>query len=140
MTLDQLQRAQLVFFAHQQGARSGSLAVMKAVCYVVRNRVRAGWHDGNWMDVIEHADEVAGNEETPRLKVDIYSRAFQMLMQAVDDIYYSAATDEVETLVDKALYFQFVDKPMRGWFTDNIIRDPKNHPRTAHTGTLVLFN
>jgi hypothetical protein len=139
VTLDQLQRAQLVFFAHQEGIATGSLNVMKAICYVLRNRVKAGWHDANWMEVIEHADEVAGNEPSAHHRVDIFSRQFQMLLQAVDDIYYSASSDDVSELVKGALYFQFADRPIRPWFIEHIIRDPKNHPRTAQTGMLLLF-
>jgi len=140
MTIDMLQRAQLVLFAHHEAARTGSLDAMKAICYVVRNRVRAGWHDGSWIDVIENADEVAGNTPTPAPKIDAYSRPFQMLMQAVDDIYYSSASDPIEGVVDKALYFQFMDKPLRVWFTENILRKQQEHARKAHIGTLVLFN
>jgi hypothetical protein len=140
MTIDQLQRAQLLLFAHQEAAATGSLAAMKAVCFIIRNRVRKAWHDGNWIEVIEHADEVAGNDATPRPALDVYSRAFQMLMQAVDDIYYSSASDDVEKVVNEALYYQFVDRPMREWFTEHIIREPTNHARIAHIGTMVLFN
>ena len=62
-------------------------------------------------------------------------------MQAIDDIYYSSADgDDVEKVVKEALYYQFVDRPFRVWFTNNIIRDPQNHPRLAHIGTMVLFN
>ena len=140
MTLDQLQRAQLLMFAHQEAAYTGSLAAMKAVCYVVRNRVRKGWFDGNWIEVIENAEDAAGNMAPTPGKLDVFSRTFQMLMQAVDDIYYSSASDEVEKIVGEALYYQFVDRNLRPWFTDAILRDPANHARIAHIGTMVLFN
>lgn len=140
MTLDQLQRAQLLLFAHQEAGSTGSLSAMKAVCYIVRNRVRRGWFDGNWIEVIENADEVSGNDPATRQKLDVYSRAFQMLMQAVDDIYYASASDETEKAVKEALYYQFVDRNLRTWFTDNILRDPASHARVAHIGTMVLFN
>jgi hypothetical protein len=140
MTIDQLQRAHLLLFAHREASASGSIDAMKAVCYIVRNRVRAGWHDGSWIDVIENADDVAGNEPAARATLDVYSRTFQMLMQSVDDIYYSSASDPVEAAVDEALYYQFADRPMRTWFTENILRHPQQHARRAHIGTLVLFN
>lgn len=141
MTLDQLQRAKLLLFAHAQAASTGSVDAMKAVCYVIRNRVRAGWHDGNWIDVIEHAEEVSGNEPGPAIALDVYSRSFQMLMGAVDDIYYSAAAgDQIENTVDKALYFQFMDRSLRPWFTEHILRQPAAHARRASIGTMVLFN
>jgi hypothetical protein len=140
MTLDQLQRAQLVVFAFQEAIATGTLDAMKAVCYVIRNRVRAGWHDGSWLDVMEHADEVSGNEPIPRTKIDVYSRVFQMLMQSVDDIYYASADDNAQKVVDKALYYQFMDKPLRPWFNEAILRNPASHPRRAHIGPMVLFD
>ena len=140
MTLDQLQRARVVFFAHEQAAATGSLAAMKAVCYVVRNRVRAGWHDGSWIDVIEHHPEVAGNERQDPPLLDVYNRSFQMLTQAIDDIYYAAGGDETERATGEALYYQFMDRPLRGWFTENIIRHPAEHPLRATIGSMVLFD
>lgn len=140
MTLDQLQRAQLVLFAYQEAASTGSLHAMKAVCYVIRNRVRAGWHDGNWIDAVQRADEAAGNLPQPAQKIDVYSRFFQMLLQGIDDIYYGVTGDETESVVSKALYYQFVDRPLRPEFVEEILRHPESHPRRAHIGTMVLFD
>jgi len=140
MTLDQLQRAHVLIYAHGQAAHTGSLPAMKAVCYIIRNRVRAGWHDGSWIDAIEHADEVAGNAPGPRPRIDVYNRTFQMLMQWIDEMYYSSSSEEMETTVDKALYFQFMDRPLRPWFTDNILRQPKAHPRKVQIGSMVVYD
>lgn len=142
MTIDQLQRAMLLLFAYDEASFTGSLQSMKAVCYVVRNRVRAGWHDGAWIDVIQNAGEVSGNNPAngDATRIDVYSHPFQVLMQSVDDIYYASSSDDTERVVDKALYYQFVDKPLRSWFTENILRKPENHPRVAHLATMVLFN
>lgn len=139
MTLDQLQRAQLLLFAHQEAACTGSLDAMKAVCYVIRNRVRGGWHDGSWIDVMENAYKVGGNHLEQRQHIDPYNRIFQMLMQSVDDIYYSSASDQVENVVGDALYYQFADRSMRAWFEENIIRYPAAHARKAQIGMMVLF-
>lgn len=140
MTLDQFQRAQLVTFAHQEAAHTGSLHAMKAVCYIVRNRVRAGWHDGQWIEAIQKADESAGNQPYPAQRIDVYSRIFQILLNAIDDIYFSAASDDVERVVDKALYYQFVDRPLREEFTETILRHPESHPRRAVIGSMILFD
>jgi hypothetical protein len=140
MTIDQLQRAQLLLFAHHEAAATGSVDAMKAVCYIVRNRVRKGWHESSWIDVIENAEQVSGNEPGPQPRLDVYSRSFQMLMQSVDDVYYSSASDPIEAAVGEALYYQFADRPMRAWFDYNIIRRPQQHARRTHIGTMVLFN
>jgi hypothetical protein len=141
VTLDQLTRASLVLFAYQEGMQSGSLNVMKAILYTLRNRVRQGWHDGNWIEVMDCAGEVSGNEAAAKVPIDVYSRTFQMLMQSVDEIYFSNAinSDDVATLTGDALYYVFANQPIRPWFVDNIIGDAKNHPRIAQTGMLMLF-
>lgn len=141
MTLDQFQRAKLVDFAHQQAIHTGSIAAMKAVALVLRNRVRGGWHDGNWLAVIQEAEEASGNEPWPAAQIDVYSRGFQMLLQAIDDIYYGNPFDEnLERTVGKALYYQFIDKPLRPWFTENIILQPSHQRHAVIGATMLLYD
>lgn len=139
MTLDQFQRAQLFAFAYQQAVHTGSVPAMKAVAYVVRNRVINGWHDGNWIDAIQYADRVSGNEPTPPPPFDCYSQMFQVLARAIDDIYFGQS-DDTGRVVDKALYFQFIDKPLREWFTDNVLLQPNAHPRRAVIGSMMVYD
>ena len=121
MTLDQFQRAQLFAFAYQQALHTGSLQAMKAVAYVIRSRVVGGWHDGSWIEAIQRAPDVSGNEPTDPPLFDCYSQTFQKLAMAIDDIYYGQV-DEIGRIVSTALYFQFIDRPLRPWFTDHVLR------------------
>jgi len=139
MTIDQLQRAALFGFAYQQAIHTGSLPAMRAVAYIVRNRVLNGWHDGNWLQAIQLHREVSGNEPTEPPLFDVYSQVFQLFLRQIDDIYFGQG-DETRHVVDKALYWQFIDKPLRPWFTDNVLHQPNAHPRRAIIGSMYLFD
>jgi hypothetical protein len=127
-------------YGYHEAAHTGSLAAMKAVCYVIRNRVRAGWYDGDWLSVMEHAHEPAGNEPTTHAPIDINNRNFQALMRDVEDIYYATAEDDTTRAVGSSLYFQHIDRPPRQWFIDNIVRPSANHRRVTHIGSIVFFD
>jgi hypothetical protein len=138
MTLEQFQRAQIVQFAVNQAAYTGSLPCMKGVCYVLRNRVRKGWYDGSWIAAIEHAPEVAGNEPQEPKKLNLSDRLFQMMLRDVDEIFFGGGEDETHQVVNDALYFMSIDRSPRAWFVENIVRDDTNHPRRAHIGPIAF--
>lgn len=139
MTLDQFQKATIVRYAYDEASDTGSLACMRAICYALRNRVAAGWHDGSWIAAVEAAPAVSGNDQTPRPILDISNRLFQMMLREVDDIFYGQSADETSKVVQGCLYFHRIDKPARPWFVENIVRDPQNHPRRGHVGPFAFF-
>ncbi len=141
MTLNDLQKAALVLFAAKEAGNTGSLAAMKGICYVIRNRVRAGWHDGSWIDVIENANDYAGNvaAATPRL-LTLTDRGLQMLARDIDNLFYSGGMDdEVAESFKSVLYWQHIDRMTTPWFFENIIRNPANHRRAVQVGTIAFF-
>jgi hypothetical protein len=138
MTLNDLQRAALVMFAAREAIETGSLQTMKGICYVIRNRVKAGWYDGTWFAVLEHHRESAGNE--PRdIELDASNRILQMMIRDVDDIFYSQGSDPVEEAIGKCLYWNFIDRPAKQWFRENIIGNEKDHPIRAHIGMALFY-
>lgn len=138
MTLEQFQRAMVVRFAVDEATHTGSLACMKGICYVLRNRIKSGWYDGSWIMAVERSFEVAGHELQERPKLDINNRLFQLLVRDIDDVFYSSGEDETAAVVGDCLYYHFIDRPVRQWFVENIIRDPQNHPRRAHIGSIAF--
>jgi hypothetical protein len=46
------ERAQVAAFAYREARRTGALDCMRAVCYILRNRVKSAWGDGTWLSVI----------------------------------------------------------------------------------------
>jgi hypothetical protein len=139
MNLETFQRAQLVAFAIQEAGSSGSVNSMKAVCYCMANRVRAGWHGGGWLDAIEAAPETAAHEPlVPSLSYRI--TALLGLLREVDDVFYASSEDETRKVVGKCLYWQnILRKDIRPWFVENIVRNPEDHPRRAQVGMIVLY-
>lgn len=111
MNFSAFERAQVAAFAYREGRRTGSIDIMRAVCFVLRNRVRNGWGDGTWLTVLAQSHlttagfepfvpgEIApvnpapvpeggiiGSAITQGFRSD--DRLLQMIVRDVDDIYY----------------------------------------------------
>lgn len=119
---------------------------MLAVACIIRNRQRAGWYSGNWMQILNAASDVGPFEDLrhpPR--IDLTSALFRRVLEEVDDIYSGAFDDEMtgrsDLHKDGALYYldTISTRPIREWFQEKIIRDSANHPRIAQVGTFILF-
>jgi len=147
MTQKDVDRVMLVRYAAFEAGPRGSLEQMKAICYCLRNRVRAGW--GEWMDVIGTADEFRANEPNELIRIDHNTRIYQRLLHDVDDIYFGHSSSDFgegktleDTLCEKerpCFYWLFLDRPMRQWFKDNIISDKQNHPSRVTMGLTMFF-
>lgn len=139
MNFAHFERAQVAKFAYREARSTGSLDCMKAVCYVLRNRVRAGWGDGTWLHVMENHHKVEGNILDGWAELDAQDRLLQMIVRDIDEIYAGTSSDDTSRVVQDALYWQFIDKPARPWFVHTIVRDPNNHPRIGQVGPIALF-
>lgn len=137
MTTDTFVKAQLAGFAYTEANHTGSLDAMRAVCFIVRNRVRAGWAGGDWNRVINHAPVHAAHEaqsEGPSLESEIFRR----LLLQIDEIYQGTAEDN---LTEKGMYYcDVTGRAVRDWFAQNIVRDPGHHPRVAQVGMIHIFS
>lgn len=158
MTLNDVQRAALVLFAARAAGRQGSLEQMKAIAYCIRNRVRAGWFDGQWLTVMENAEDAAGNAPSERVLLDPNNRSLQRLVADVDDIYYGGrdgqrATQskpaaqrfapeggDLEDAIGKSCYWCKINEPIRPWFKQHIIGQPEEHPNRATMGLMQFFD
>jgi hypothetical protein len=139
MNMATFERAKLADFAHRTARYTGSLDCMRAMCYVIRNRVRAGWGDGTWLSVIESHHNVDGNTiPQPRI-LDSQDRPLQLLLRDIDDIYNGTSSDLTQNVIQDALYFQAVDLPPRQWFVEHIVRKPTEHERIAQVGPFAFF-
>jgi hypothetical protein len=144
--------AMLVEFAVREAGPEASLEEMKAICYALRNRVRAGWFDSDWIQCMEQAGLSAGNEGRVPGPINSQTRPFQMLLQAIEDIFYTqrdqqpkgwgsllpsdpdAQGDSLEAAVGTSLYWVNIRRTIRPWFVENIIRDHQNHPERTSLG------
>lgn len=140
MNFATFERAQVASFAYRQAARTGTLDCLRAVCYVIRNRVKAGWGDGTWLSVIDAHFKVTGNSTLrAEMPLDPQSRLLQLIVRDIDDIYLGASSDDTKTVVQDALYYQFIDMPPREWFVENIVWKTADHPRIAQIGPIAFF-
>ena len=143
--MSNFERAQVARFAYEEAQSTGSLDCIKAICYVLRNRLKNGW--GNtWLEVMIGHANVEGNLSKLLIPLHYFpvevqagDRLLQLIVRDIDDIYMGQSQDDTKTVVQDALYWQFVDRPASQWFTEHIVRDPVNHPRIAQVGPIVLF-
>lgn len=154
MTDREFEKAMLVNFAAREVGPHGSLEQMKAVALCIRNRVNQGW--GRWLDVIESAEDAAAHEPIKmRLKRD--DRSLQMMLREVDDVVYGRMSAKPadsqsngaganlsleDALCDPkspALYWMFLKRPVRPWFSENIIQDKRNHPVRSTAGLMIFY-
>lgn len=150
MTQKDVDRVMLVRYAVREAGERGSLEQMKAICYCLRNRVRAGW--GEWSDVIESADEHNAHEPQ-KAWLDVNSRPYQRLLRDVDDIYFGrssmgyssdeASSGDLESSLSTkdhaCLYWCFTNRPILDHFAATIVRDPQNHANRSTMGLMMFF-
>jgi hypothetical protein len=139
LNIDTHQRASLATFAYMEARHTRSLNCMKAVCHVLRNRMRAGWGDGTWYGAMNLHGRVAGNPEAEWAEWEPNDRVFQLLLREIDEIYLGVSEDDTRVVVGKALYYVFIDRPVTEWFEQNIVRDPANHPHRGHIHPMALY-
>jgi hypothetical protein len=136
MTTDTAVKAQLAFFAYAEANHTGSLDSMRAVCFIIRNRVRAGWAGADWNRVINHAPTHTAHDariSRPSFESDIFRR----LLLEIDEIYSGGSADN---LTEGGTYYcDVTGRAIRPWFAENIVQQPANHPRVAQVGMIHIF-
>lgn len=123
--------------------RSNGVNGMLGVLFVVRNRAKAGWGQGDWGKVIEQHNQfssisVVGNPGTVAYP-DVRDPAFLQILQLVESVYDGSRDD---LLTNGALYYADMGSTgydKGGWFDRNIAGDPEQHPRVAQIGTTTYF-
>lgn len=151
MTAEGAVKAMLVQFAWHEVEGKGSLNEMLAVACCIRNRVVAGWSDGDWIRVIDSAPKAAAHGLLPAdawckasmgeipgrgVALDFNNESLMMLMREVEDIYHGVFTDE---LTEGCKYWLFAGREVRPWFQEKIVRQTEHHPRLAQVGQLMMF-
>lgn len=149
MTQRDIDRAHLALFAAREAGPRGTLEQMQAIAMCMRNRVRQGWHDGEWMKVLENADDYRAHDPGPHFPLDADNRSFQRLIRDIDEIYFSRRDWDKEPSYDKmpsldeamgkCCYWAFIDgRPFRPWFEANIIKS-RIHTQKAQMGLMLFY-
>jgi len=147
MTINDVQRAYLAIFAAREAGPGASADQMKAIAMCIRNRVRQGWHEGDWIKVIENADKYRANLHRPA-PIDASDRNFQTLARDIDDIYFSRRDWDKEPSHDRmpgldeaignCCYWAFASQPLTSWFLINIAND-QNHILKTNMGLMMFY-
>lgn len=134
MTAETYIKAQLAALAHREAAHMGGVNNMLAVAFVMRNRQRAGWFGGDWMEIIHNAYKVAAAIYPPSAP-NLRDLSFRSFLQQVDDIYTGMAQD---AMTEGALYYCELHRIERAWFHENILQHGQ-HERVANVGQVAFF-
>ena len=110
----------------------------RAVCHVIRNRVRAGW--GDWAEVICQKNQFTsisykGDPQTVEWPMQP-DPAFEEAIR-IAELNYSGGDFD---LTKGALYYanlKHIDKG--GWFEKEILGKPKTHPQTTQVGAHSFY-
>lgn len=149
MTVSDIQRAMLAIFAVREAGQGASVEQMRAIAMCVRNRVRQGWHDGDWIKVMEHADDTRANLPGVPVKINGDDRNFQRFVRDIEEIYFSrrdyskdptrAAMPDLDEAVGNSCYWAFLNKPFTSWFTEHVLDDVEHHKQKAAMGTMLFY-
>lgn len=132
-----------------QDGRSEGIAGMKAVCFSIRNRVRAGFYGGDWAAVLSHHQEWSATNEPPPLTIpDPREPAFRALLQDVSGIFSGQLEDNITVMPGSALavapppalYYAKLDQITSETFLNDISRRFDLHKRVAVVGALTFFS
>jgi len=149
MNFSAFERAQVAMFSYREARHTGNIDCIRAVALVLRNRRANGWGDGSWLSLIAAAHLTAANcgsdLDLANLKTD--DRLLQLIVSGIDDIYL--AQDRFDDAVSRivcqddpkkgALYYSFVDRKPRPWFTENIVKQPKDHAHIGNIGAMMFY-
>jgi hypothetical protein len=148
MTFDNYVKGQLLGLAIREGARHGGVNNTLAIAQVIANRVRAGWHGGDWLKVISDAPRVSGTIYDGFAEIDPRDVNFRLALQKMDDVYAGGIANEAMTALSvrrdpekpriQALYYGELDHINNVWFT-SILRNPAAHPRITNIGPVTFF-
>jgi hypothetical protein len=130
-------------------AFSEGLNGMLGVCFVLRNRVNAGWWGGDWIQVLSHhRDYSAKTAPYPDTLPDPRIYSIQCLLQEVTGIFSGSREDDITkptsptfkpSVYQPALYYAKLNEISNPWFLENISRNP-DHGRIAQVGGLTFFS
>lgn len=150
MTMTDLQRAALALFAAREAGPRASADQMLAIAMCIRNRVRQGWFDGDWLKVIENAGDTRANLPGPAVQLDPNDKNLQRLARDIDEVYFSRRDwaknpsgdpmPSMDEAIGKATYWAFINQPFTVWFLENVIHNPEQHPQNAQMGLMMFYD
>ena len=136
MTSEDVEKVEAALFAwREEGSTSAN--AMLGVLFVLRNRVKAGWCHGSWLENIADAEAHHPGQRTINTYPDVRDPSFLQVLQLVDEVYDDR---RVDNLTGGAFYWA---KPLsvdpKSWFAQEIMNDPGKHPRTGSIENTTFY-
>lgn len=155
--------SQLARLAYLDGAHEG-LSGMMACAFTIRNRVRAGFYNSSWPEVLSHHRDWSGSlDPYPDTIPDPNKFALQSLLQEIDGILSGSREDDITIAQDSiqryhrvgavragdisvavappvVLYYANPNNITNPFFRDNICNQPENHRVLATIGSLWFWS
>lgn len=157
--------AELSLFAWREGNRlaPGSRDAQLAIAFVISNRQKAGWDDGDWLKILSRVAVHSASEAADMVRLDypdVWEPNWRWLSSQVDGIYDGTLHDDLTSTpgtqfqaVNAAthsrqpvnqskpsFFYANLNFPIRPWFLEKIIRNSAEHPRTVEIPPIVFFN
>jgi hypothetical protein len=136
---------------------------MLGICFVISNRVRAGWESGDWLKVMSKVYTYSASEPSEMMNLefpDIWEPSWRWLAGKVEDMYDGTLPDTItctpslESMAavvpgcernpanqsKPSFFYANLNMPIRDWFVNKIIRCPAEHPQTVTIPPLAFYN
>lgn len=139
MTATQIEQGQLALFCWREASDYGGTDCMMAVAMALKNRQREGWHYGEWLRIIQDAEngvmayrkEQARHGQFPDLRDPIFNK----FLARIPAIYDGTTPDD---FTDGGLYWANLTDVQSKEFLEKIIRG-KDYAKCATVSPLNFF-
>jgi len=146
MTNEAFEKSQLFLTAWREAGHLGEQAMI-AVSFALRNRQRAGWENGSWIQIIQHANRFRYNNEAPNPGLpDLRDPIVHRFLARIDGIYDGSTPDNFTSSIHPSegprtgKYWARLDQITNDKFLKVIVRNPDAHPKTSTVGGLTFFS
>jgi hypothetical protein len=146
MTRQGLEKSLLFLQAWREAGHFGEQG-MNAVAFALRNRQRAGWENGSWMQIIENCNRLRYNDAEPNTGYpDLRDPTISRFLARIDGIYDGSTPDTITSCthpidgVRTGKYWCELDKVTNEKFLLVIVRNPTAHPKTSTVTGLTFFS
>ena len=145
MTSEMFEKSQLFLAAWREAGHLGEQS-MSAVAFAIRNRQRAGFENGSWLQVIQYINRIRYNNAEPNLGLpDLRDPIIHRFLARIDGIWDGSTPDTFTSSIHPAegprsgKYWCELDKITNERFLLAIVRNPSAHPKTSTVGSLTFF-
>lgn len=146
MTREMFEKAQLFLVAWGEAGHLGEQC-MTAVAFALRNRQRAGFENGSWLQIIQNVNRIRYNSESPNQGLpDLRDPVIHRFLARIDGIYDGSTPDTFTSSIHPqegprtGKYWANLAEITNERFLLAVVRNPSAHPKTSTVGSLTFFS